>query len=155
MGLDIEGCRSELTYHAGYSGLHQIRAMAVAVANKTTWEEAWDFLMDQNHKNDELWMKSYYEWLRKHDLLEFRQLLHFSDAEGIMVKSWMLGKIDVRHSMTIGDLDRLYDELEEIRLALTSNPDTYQVHESRMRLFWMLYNLVKDEHENGIAIHFH
>jgi hypothetical protein len=156
MGLDIDGYWSKLTYHWGYSGIHQIRAMAVAVAKGIKWVEAFDFLMF-GHEQDKLWNTDYNAWIEKQGLSKFRQLLHFSDTAGFMVKDWILSGIDIRNSIYLGSLDKLYDELEEIRIELTTNPEKYQIDASRggMKLFWMLYNLVKDESENGIAIHFH
>jgi hypothetical protein len=155
MGLDITGWTSKLEYDCGYSCLHHIRALAVQVAKGIPHQEAWDLLMNARNREDPLWNKDYYAWLEKNDLLRFHQLLHFSDAEGMMVKNWVLEGIDVSKSHSLGDLDELNSELEEVRVALTSHPSKYPGHAEHMELFWMLYNLVKDEAENGWAIRFH
>ncbi len=155
MGLDITGFTSELHFHWGYSGLHQVRAIAVQVAKEIPWGEAWKLLTDRANENDPVWKTDYLAWLEAHGLSQFTQLLHFSDAEGLMVKSWVLDGTDTKRSQSLGDLDRLYSELEEIRLALTSQPCKYPGHAEHMDVFWMLYNLVRDEAENGVAIWFH
>ena len=155
MGLDISGYSSDLTYHYGYSGLHKIRAMAVMVARDITYEEAWNFLMGRQNENDDLWNSSYRLWLEREKLTRYYQLLHFTDAEGAMIKGWILEKVDVSRSMTLGNLDMLFEELEDIRLEITSKPEKYNQDELPMQPFWMLYNLVKDEAENGRAIFFH
>lgn len=155
IGLDISGLRSELTYHAGYSGLHQIRAIAVMVADKCdTFQEAFDYLM-LSHEKDELWNKDYYAWLEREGLLDFRQLLHFSDSEGFLLTGWVLRDIDYKHSMSLGSLDKLNTELERIRIEITSHPEKYKLNESVMHLFWMIYDLVKDESEQHGCLEFH
>lgn len=153
MGLDISGVYSDKTYHWGGSGLHQIRALAIQVAGKRdTFGEAFDYLMLEMPKMPKF-NKDYYGLLEDEGLLDFHQLLHFSDAEGIMIKGWYLKGIDTSRSMTLGLLGKFYEELEIIREAVTTDMDKYN-RQPTMKIFWMLYNLVKDEAENGIAIIF-
>lgn len=155
MGLDISGFHSDLTYHQGYGGIHRIRAIAVAIALEIPYKEAWTFLMDYSNRDDPLWSSCYYDWLESKGLLRFHQLLNFCDSEGMMIKGYYLERMDVRKSMMLGNLDRLYEELEDIRTVVTSNPDKYPQNELPMDTFWMLYNLVKDEAENGYCLIFH
>ena len=153
MGLDISGFCSDKTYHWGSSGLHQIRALAIQVAGKRdTFDEAFEYLMFEMPKMPKF-KNDYYGLLEDEGLLDFHQLLHFSDSEGIMIKGWYLRNIDTSRSMTLGSLGELYEELEFIREAVTSDMDKYN-RQPTMKIFWMLYNLVKDEAENGEAIVF-
>lgn len=153
MGLDIDGFYSDKTYHWGSSGLHQIRALAIQVAGKRdTFDEAFEYLMFEM-KDMPKWKNDYYGLLEDEGLLDFHQLLHFSDSEGIMIKDWHLKGIDTSRSMTLGCLGQLYEELEIIREAVTTDVNKYN-RQPTMKIFWMLYNLVKDEAENGIAIVF-
>jgi len=153
LGLDINGVCSDKTYHWGGSGIHQIRALAIQVAGKRgTFDEAFNYLMFEMPKMLKF-NKDYYGLLEDEGLLKFHQLLHFSDGEGIMVRDWYLKGIDTSRSMTLGLLDKFYEELEIIREAVTSDMEKYN-RQPTMKIFWMLYNLVKDEAENGEAIIF-
>ena len=137
----------------GSSGLHQIRALAIQVAGKRdTFDEAFNYLMFEMREMPK-WENDYYGLLEDEGLLDFHQLLHFSDAEGVMIRDWYLKGIDTSRSMTLGLLGKLYEELEIIREAVTTDIDKYN-RQPTMKIFWMLYNLVKDEAENGIALIF-
>jgi len=155
MGLDITGFTSELTYHAGYGGLHRIRTMAVMIARDMSYQDAWQLLMGPQNRLDPLWNESYRKWLEREELMDYHQLLHFSDSEGILIKEWYLQKTKYEWSMHLGSLDKLYEELEAIRMTITSDPVKYGMDELPMPTFWQLYNLVKDEYENGYAVVFH
>ena len=157
MGLDITGYHTGHVYGAGYGGLHEIRALAVQVSGKfPTWNTAWEWLMI-TAKEDELYQENYYDFLEREELLEFRQLLHFSDAEGMLLKQYYLDGIDYKRSFSLGSLDELYQELERIGRHVESINDAqdFIINERTERLFLMLYNQVKDEYEEGCMLKFH
>ena len=86
-------------------------------------------------------------------LAPMRQLINFSDCEGILVPRWCLRDVDYKDSTTLGCTDDLYDELNVIKDWILHN--TKRVHERTMEIFNMLYDLVAEAVEGKGILHFH
>ncbi|MHA1420340.1 MAG: hypothetical protein ACTSPO_15605 [Candidatus Heimdallarchaeaceae archaeon] len=81
---------------------------------------------------------------------KFRQLLHFSDAEGILIREDFLYKINYQESFELGSSTKLLEELEFLKDELARNPEKYK--DTSTKPFFSLYDVVKDEVEEGRGI---
>lgn len=143
MGLDISGWDSKKSYHCGYSGIHQIRWLAsIASGAYKTYAEFYK-LYECGTPMEKLFPN-------------FEQLMHFSDAEGILVPSFFLRQVEYKNSYHLGNSEKLLAELKLIKLALKEDKETFEylkVFETRaIDIFEQLYDLVLDEVEEGTGI---
>jgi hypothetical protein len=171
MGLDITGYGSEKDYHWGYGGIHQIRVLSLLCMKLDEKiplgeiEKERVYLEGILHEHVDLlyakksllrdWMygKDYPKTERKftdNDLKDFRQLIHFSDCEGILVPDWCLDDVNYSESYMFGSSTELLEELERLKDWIARNPTMVNSNESE--IFFMLYDLVFDTVENGSGI---
>lgn len=129
MGLDIHGANSDKGYSRSYSTIHIIRCMAL----RTEGFEDDMAAFHELQKKGETWTK----------YPKFRQLLHFSDAEGLMIRDRWLEGIDISESFELGCIDDLYKELSIIKDQVARRPDIFK--DLPLEPFWELYDLVEDE----------
>jgi hypothetical protein len=80
----------------------------------------------------------------------YRQLINFSDCEGILVPRGFLEGIEYQDSLHLGCSNDLYEELETLSAWILDN--AARVTETELKVFNMLHDLVKDECENGKGI---
>lgn len=135
MGLIVVGSITEKRFAYNYSRLHIIRWIA---CKSRGYEKSFpEFMKDQENNIWETYP-------------EFRQLLHFSDSEGVLVPEYFLHKINYQDSFEIGSSTLLLSELERIKDELARSPEKYQ--DIATKPFFSFYDLVKDEVENGRGI---
>jgi hypothetical protein len=134
MGLDIKTCNEEIeSYNGSYHNLHEIREIAIKICGYKKDIGEW-----------------YKEFEDKHDYgvyNRFRQLLHFSDCEGILVRGFFLEEVDYSKSYELGNSDTLLKELEDMKEEIERNPKLIKENWIK-EVFDILYNQVKDEVEN-------
>ena len=135
MGLIVVGSSTEKRYSYGYSQLHVIRWLA---CKSRGYEK--DFVEFMKDQKNNIWEK----------YPDFRQLLHFSDSEGILIREDFLYKIDYQDSFELGSSTKLLEELEIIKDELARNPDIFQ--DASTKPFFSLYDVVKNDVEEGRGI---
>jgi hypothetical protein len=141
MGLSIDGWYSEKEWSYSYTPLHWVRYLACKIDGyKGTWLE-FDGPF-RGHESQQPWLKHKRFW----------QLLHFSDCEGILLPDSRLEDVDYENSFEVGSSTKLLRELDIIREEITTYPDKYKDMEQTIKIFWDLYNLVKDEVDEGAGI---
>lgn len=136
MGLTIVGVTSEKKYRYGYTQLHIVRWIA---CRSKGYSKPFGSLFMEDQKNN-LW----------EEYPDFWQLLHFSDSEGVLIRDDFLFKVDYKESLQLGSSTKLLEELELVKDELARNPEDYR--NIKTDSFFALYDLVKDEVENGRGI---
>lgn len=171
MGLDITGYGSDKDYCYGYGGIHRIRVLSLLcmkLDEKIPLDELEKhrvYLEGILHEHVDIlqakksllrdWMygKDYPKTdpkFTEKDLKDFRQLLHFSDCEGILVPEFFLKDVNYSKSYHLGSSTKLLAELEQLKDWIARNPSLVYPNESK--IFFMLYDLVFDTVENGSGI---
>lgn len=135
MGLIVVGATTEKRYRYGYGQLHVIRW--IACRSQGYEKDFVEFMKDQENNLWETYPK-------------FRQLLHFSDAEGILIPEDFLYKVNYEDSLELGSSTKLLGELDLLKDELARHPEKYQ--DIATKPFFSFYDLVKDEVENGRGI---
>lgn len=136
MGLEISGFSSEKEWSYSYTPLHFIRFLACKIDGYEG-----EFVGFSEYEGQKCWEKHKQFW----------QLLHFSDAEGVFVPESFLDDIDYEQSFYLGNSDKLLKELEHIKEAVAREPQKYGKLID-MDVFWNLYDLVKEEVDEGYGI---
>jgi len=133
MGVNIQGMCSDKRYSHSTYALHEVRCLACRIDGfKGSLS---DFL-----EGDKMWEK----------FSRFRQLLHFSDENGILVPEYYLENVDYKNSFKLGDSNQLLEELTLVKDGLAGDKDIANNEERKN--FLQFYELVKDEVENGRGI---
>lgn len=143
MGLDISGSVTKKTYHASYSGLHQIRYLALITVGFPDGEAR------------TLFPRCYVipAGLTAEDLNKamiamqvvgccYPNLMLHSDCEGGYTKN---GRVMSSADWFTGNSVQLLDELKDLRESLNDRYKTGYAWE----LFQRFYDLVEDEVKNG------
>ena len=177
MGLDINGFSSEKDYHWGYSGIHQVRVLALKalgidkelnpdVIERTRRKIEGIRSGDAEKPSDEYvlsWCLK--EWLygegidNENAYLDnddtskidpYYQLIKFTDCDGILIPRGYLEGIDYSKSILLGCSDDLREELNNLANWILRNPE--RVNSQELEIFNMLHDLVEDECEGGGGI---
>lgn len=178
MGLDISGCCSDKDYHWSYSGIHQVRALSIMALgldekitpemirtkrmeysflhDKTDDEMRWGLIQDLMYGDSKYQFGSNREkgngtppGVTFEDLEKHWQLHHFSDCGGLLIRDGYLENVDYSESFYLGNSNRLLDALEDIKEFIARNPEKVKDLKRALEIFWMLYDLVEDEVNNG------
>lgn len=157
MGLSIVGAVSKKTYRCSYSGLHQIRWLALlACGAPFEWsnrkEKTYTFgwvtnpvvFPGQEPSADEL---TAWNWAQMQAGYYFPNLMFHSDCEGRYTPR---GKVFGKNLMS-GNSKKLLKELEFLKEQLKED-FTFELPEFALEIFNTLYELVKDEVENGKGV---
>lgn len=150
MGLDACGKVSRKKYHWGYSGLHQIRWLALLalgmpqeIKGNSTFcalSGGWK-LQDGWYQDEERTILWYVQLSGKY----FPNLMFHSDCEGTYTKT---GRLDLNGKLMRGNSRSLLKELQMIKDSENLKNNHLKLGKA-MEIFDMFYDLVKDEVENG------
>ena len=140
MSLYMRGMASEKHYSYNYSTLHYIRYLACKADG---YKNDWNTFNDVEDLKEEHNLSAY---------PHFWQLLHFCDAEGVMVPDSYLEHVEYKESYYLGSSTKLLEELEFLKEDIARYPEKYE--NEKLTSFWTLYDLVKDEVEEGYGILF-
>ena len=161
MGLDISGEVSEKDYHYGYSGIHQVRWLGLlCMGMPEKLESGQDSFLVMSHPYFDNPMhpeeqipspggfQELFWWIMMAGYY-LPNLMFHSDAEGTYTKR---GKVFAKHGLESGNSVGLLKELEFIKRDTKEDIKKLLAWE----IFNSLYELVKDEVENGKGkIYFH
>lgn len=135
MGLDINS-KSDKEYHAGYSGLHQIRYMGYKAQGGKKGYSDWHTVQHQEAGPD---------WPFTMCMLFYPNLYWHSDCDGTYT---LRGKIDMDNgTLQTGNSKQLLWELNDIRDMLIAG-DSADTNELDWDRFNMLRDLVEDVVKN-------
>lgn len=162
MGLDICGKKSELRYHYSYSGLHFVRWLALLVlgAPKKFGKDESDYttfhwishgcisIMREFEKPTVEQLRDW-QWAVQRSGYYFPNLMFHSDAEGSYTpRGKVLGEKD--EYLLKGNSKKLLEELKLINEHI--DDEIKNANPRGCEVFKTLFELVKDEVENGDAV---
>jgi hypothetical protein len=162
MGLCIKGKKSKKEYYYSYSGLHQIRwlallslGMSASINNNETYNVCYGYfdnlLTDPLSAIQERQSFSFY---LQESGYYFPNLMFHSDCEGRYTK---VGKVFSNGNLTTGNSIELLKELKFIKRRYINKTKLEELSKNDLRhhafeIFNSFYELVKDEVQNGYGI---
>lgn len=136
MSLWIRRFDSEKEWKYCYHMLHVIRYTA---AKSSGFQGTFEMFEELEKRND-----TWKEWP------EFYQLMHFCDAEGVLVPGYILENVDIDKAFYLGNSETLAREISLLRTRINHEPELCD-EEIKIAID-ELYDLLMEEEPGGIVV---